>query len=550
MESIILQACTLSIHLSTALNQPANRKQLPCILAMVTLQSSVPSSNIIQIRYCYIRFLVKRFPGLSKHCKHVATSQPIFVLKYFPMNQLILVFIGGILLAVLLCWLFFRNLLQNKLQPAEEKLQQQLAAFARLQAEQNGLQIQKEELLGRVASAESRNVYLQEQYQQLGILQQAYQQSQNELTTATTTLKNAEEKLSLQKEELNQIGEKFKFEFRNLAQSIMDEKAKTFTEVNEKNMSAILTPLKTQLVDFKQKVEETYDKESKERFSLGREVERLITMTQQVSQEANNLTTALKGNNKMQGNWGEMILESILVNSGLTKNREFFLQEFIRDNAGNIIKDEHGKGLQPDAVIVYPDQRKVIIDSKVSLIAWDESVMQTDVKEQQRLLQDHTRSIRHHIDGLNRKNYPRYSSALDYVLLFIPIEPAFLEALKTDLQLWKYAYDKNILLVSPTNLFAVLKIVADLWKVEQQNKNAIEIADKAGSLYDKFAGFIESFELVGKRLTEAGILYDTAHKQLTSGRGNITGRVEELKKMGANAQKQLPDKILQELKID
>lgn len=312
-------------------------------------------------------------------------------------------------------------------------------------------------------------------------------------------------------------------------------------------MSAILTPLKTQLVDFKQKVEDTYDKESKERFSLGKEVERLISMTQQVSLEANNLTSALKGNNKMQGNWGEMILESILENTGLTKNREYFLQEFIRDNAGNVIKDENGKGLQPDVIIVYPDQRKVIIDSKVSLIAWDESVAQADISEQKRLLQEHIKSIRQHIDGLSKKNYPRYASALDYVLLFIPIEPAFLEALKTDVQLWKYAYDKNILLVSPTNLFAVLKIVADLWKVEQQNRNAIEIANKAGSLYDKFAGFIDNFELIGKRLTEAGTIYDNAHKQLTSGRGNITGRVEELKKMGANAQKQLPDKLLQEL---
>ena len=380
-----------------------------------------------------------------------------------------------------------------------------------------------------------------------GLLQQDYQLSQNQLSTARATVKNTEEKLEQQKEELNNIGQKFQAEFRNLAQTLLDEKAKKFTEVNEQNMSAILTPLKTQLVDFKQKVEDTYDKESKERFSLGKEVERLISMTQQVSLEANNLTSALKGNNKMQGNWGEMILESILENTGLTKNREYFLQEFIRDNAGNVIKDENGKGLQPDVIIVYPDQRKVIIDSKVSLIAWDESVAQADITEQKRLLLEHIKSIRQHIDGLSKKNYPRYASALDYVLLFIPIEPAFLEALKTDVQLWKYAYDKNILLVSPTNLFAVLKIVADLWKVEQQNRNAIEIANKAGSLYDKFAGFIDNFELIGKRLTEAGTIYDNAHKQLTSGRGNITGKVEELKKMGANAQKQLPDKLLQEL---
>ncbi|MFZ4768975.1 MAG: DNA recombination protein RmuC [Ferruginibacter sp.] len=463
------------------------------------------------------------------------------------MNQLLFASAAGVILAGLICWLYFRNQWQQKYLPLEEKLQQQQTAFNQLLAERNTLQTDKDILLERAATAESRNSFLDDQYRLYGLLQLEYQLSQNQLSTARATVKNTEEKLEQQKEELNNIGQKFQAEFRNLAQTLLDEKAKKFTEVNEQNMSAILTPLKTQLVDFKQKVEDTYDKESKERFSLGKEVERLISMTQQVSLEANNLTSALKGNNKMQGNWGEMILESILENTGLTKNREYFLQEFIRDNAGNVIKDENGKGLQPDVIIVYPDQRKVIIDSKVSLIAWDESVAQADITEQKRLLLEHIKSIRQHIDGLSKKNYPRYASALDYVLLFIPIEPAFLEALKTDVQLWKYAYDKNILLVSPTNLFAVLKIVADLWKVEQQNRNAIEIANKAGSLYDKFAGFIDNFELIGKRLTEAGTIYDNAHKQLTSGRGNITGRVEELKKMGANAQKQLPDKLLQEL---
>ena len=462
------------------------------------------------------------------------------------MTQLIIYFFAGIIIAAILCWLIFRSLLQQQLLATREKFQQQTDALHQLQNERKDLQIQKEQLLSRTAAAESRNVYLEEQNQQYNLLQHQHQQLQNQFTNAAASLRNAEEKLLQQKEELNQIGEKFKFEFRNLAQTIMEEKANTFTEMNEKNMSAILTPLKTQLVDFKQKVEETYDKESKERFSLGKEVERLISMTQQVSQEANNLTTALKGNNKMQGNWGEMILESMLENSGLTKNREYFLQEFIRDNAGNIIKDEHGKGLQPDVMIVYPDQRKIIIDAKVSLVAWDECIAQADIIQQQCLLLEHIKSIRQHIDSLSRKNYPRYASALDYVLLFIPIEPAFLEALKTDVQLWKYAYDKNVLLVSPTNLFAVLKIVADLWKVELQNKNAIDIATRAGALYDKFANFIDNFELIGKRLADAGAAYDTAHKQLTSGKGAITGRIEELKKMGASAQKQLPDRILQE----
>ena len=267
-------------------------------------------------------------------------------------------------------------------------------------------------------------------------------------------------------------------------------------------------------------------------------------MSEQVSQEANNLSTALKGNSKMQGNWGEMILESILEHSGLTKGREYVTQEFIRDQAGNIIKDDLGHGLQPDVIISYPDQRKVIIDSKVSLVAWEQYVSEPDIMKQELVMKSHIASLRNHIDGLSRKNYPKYAAALDYVLLFVPIEPAFLEAVKKDSLLWKYAYDKKIMLVSPTNLLAVLKIIADLWKVEQQNRNAIEIAEKAGALYDKFHGFLANLELVGKKIGDAQSSYDDAFKQLSTGKGNIIGKIEELKKMGADASKQLPERVL------
>lgn len=425
----------------------------------------------------------------------------------------ILWFAAGVIATFLFTYLFYRSALKQGEAPLQERLLQQLGAMSSLQSEKNLLQSEKDALLSRSIKAESKSESLQE-------------------------------KLNLQKYELDKMGENFKFEFRNLAQNIFEEKTQKFTELNEEKMKAILDPLKIDIGNFKQKVEETYDKESKERFSLGKEVERLIIMTQQVSAEANNLTTALKGNNKMQGNWGEMILESLLENSGLKKGREYFLQEFIRDNAGNVIKDEYGKGLQPDVIICYPDERKIIIDSKVSLVAWDACIGQEATEEQQRFLLQHVRSLRLHIDGLSAKNYPKYALALDYVLLFIPIEPAFLEAVKKDAQLWKYAYDKKILLVSPTNLFAVLKIIADLWKVEQQNKNAIEIADKAGLLYDKFTLFLDSFETVGKKINEANNSYETALKQLSTGRGNVIGKIEELKKMGANASKQLPDRLL------
>lgn len=382
--------------------------------------------------------------------------------------------------------------------------------------------------------------------QQLQEHRQLLNKANEEKAGLYAQLKHTREKLDNQQNDILRLREQFRLEFSELAQRILDDNSKKFADNNEQRIRQILEPLKLNISEFRQKVEETYDRESKERFSLGREVQRLIEMSAQVSQEANNLTVALKGNNKMQGHWGEMILESLLENSGLTRGREYQVQEFIKDAAGNIIKDENGKGLQPDVTIYYPDQRRIIIDSKVSLVAWESCVGCDDHIQQRQFINDHIRSVRQHIDGLSRKNYPRYAMALDYVLLFIPIEPAFLEAVKTDLHLWKYAYEKKILLVSPTNLFAVLKIIADLWKVEQQNSNAIAIAEKAGALYDKFTCFVENLEGVGKKLEDATQCYTEAFKQLSTGKGNIVGKIQELKKMGATASKKLPDRLLKE----
>lgn len=428
-------------------------------------------------------------------------------------TQLIIVALVSAILGGSIVWLIAKSSLSGKTLVLDEQIKQKEANLVIVQTANKELQLEKEQLLSKLAVVET----------QLYSTQQLLKEA-----------KTSGEKLS----------EQLKLEMEALAERVMKSNSLQMAEKNEEKIGEILKPLKAEFGDFKKKVEETYEKESKERFSLGKEIDKLVQMSAQVSQEANNLTSALKGNVKMQGNWGEMILETILEHSGLTKGREYVTQEFIRDNAGNIIKDEHGKGLQPDVIISYPDQRKIIIDSKVSLIAWDQYVLETTVEDQDRSLKNHIQSIRNHIDGLSRKNYPKYAQALDYVLLFIPIEPAFLEAVKTDTQLWKYAYDKKIMLVSPTNLLAVLKIIADLWKVEMQNKNAIEIAERAGLLYDKFCGFLENLELVGKKIGEAQTNYDNAFKQLSTGRGNIIGKIEELKKMGADAQKQLPDRVL------
>lgn len=351
------------------------------------------------------------------------------------------------------------------------------------------------------------------------------------------------------KTSITSMGETYKIEFKNVANEILDQKSKSLEETSTKNIKTLLDPLNKDLKDFKEKVDKVYSDEARERHSLEGQVKRLVDSSAQVSQQAENLTNALKGNVKQQGNWGEMILSSILENSGLTENREYFLQEFIKDKSGEIIKDENGNALQPDVTIHYPDERKVIVDSKVSLVAWERYVSETDPNAQKQALEAHIKSLKAHIDGLSKKNYPKYAKALDHVILFVPIEPAFLEAVKQDTGLWKYAYDKKVLIVGPTNLLLVLKIVADIWQIEKQSKNAIEIAEKAGELYDKLLGFVESMEDLGAGLKKANQNYEKAMGQLSTGKGNAIKKAEELKGLGADTKKQFPERLIDNTEI-
>lgn len=433
-------------------------------------------------------------------------------------DPVVLIIGTGVVLLVLLATLFFaKSKYTGRLVILEEQLKYKQAQLQEQMSLQVKLQTEKEQLLAKLSRAETQ-----------------YESAQQ----AIVAVQQGAEKLN----------EQLKLEFAEIARRIMTDQSNHLSAKSEEKLGELLKPLKTEIGEFKKKVEETYDKESKERFSLGKEIDRLVQMSLQVSQEANNLSTALKGNNKVQGNWGEMLLESILEKSGLTPGREFVTQAFIRDAAGQVIKDDQGRGLQPDVMVYYPDQRTIIIDSKVSLVHWEQYINGETEEERKRALDQHLLSLRAHIDGLSKKNYPKYAKALDYVLLFVPVEPAFLEAVKKDTLLWKYAYDKKIMLVSPTNLLAVLKIIADLWKVEQQNQHAIEIAEKAGAMYDKFVGFIASMEDVGKKLGDAQGAYEQAFKQLSTGRGNLVNRMEELKKMGAAAQKQMPERVLYDSK--
>ena len=364
------------------------------------------------------------------------------------------------------------------------------------------------------------------------------------LAKAEERVENARTAYNDLKTSISSMGETYKMEFKNVANEILDQKSKSLEETSNKNIKTLLDPLNKDLKDFKEKVDKVYSDEARERHSLEGQVKRLVDSSAQVSQQAENLTNALKGNVKQQGNWGEMILSSILENSGLTENREYFLQEFIKDKSGEIIKDENGNALQPDVTIHYPDERKVIVDSKVSLVAWERYVSETDPNAQKQALEAHIKSLKAHIDGLSKKNYPKYAKALDHVILFVPIEPAFLEAVKEDTGLWKYAYDKKVLIVGPTNLLLVLKIVADIWQIEKQSKNAIEIAEKAGELYDKLLGFVESMEDVGAGLKKANQNYEKAMGQLSTGKGNAIKKAEELKALGADTKKQFPERLI------
>ncbi|WP_165040423.1 DNA recombination protein RmuC [Dysgonomonas sp. ZJ709] len=362
-----------------------------------------------------------------------------------------------------------------------------------------------------------------------------------EIAQLKANLQSKEELLQTQQEELFNTRNQLNKDFQVLANQILEEKTQRFTIANRDNMEAILKPLNEKLIEFKTKVEETYDKESKQRFSLEERIRELVVLNNQISEDANNLTKALKGNNKVQGNWGEMILESILEKSGLKKGEEYFAQEFLTDDNGLRVQNDQHKYMQPDIVVVYPGGRKIIIDSKVSLNAYVKYVESETDHEKLIAEKEHILSIKQHIDELSQKSYQDYAESLDFVMMFVPTEPAYILAMQLDSNLWDYAYRKRILLISPTNLIASLKVVSDLWKREYQSRNAQEIAKRGAVLYDKFAGFVDTLQDVGKNIERSQKAYDKAFGQLKDGNGNLIRQAEMLKELGVKAQKELPN---------
>lgn len=341
------------------------------------------------------------------------------------------------------------------------------------------------------------------------------------------------EKLLFQKTEIEHLHKQTTLQFEHIAQKLLDEKSERFTATNKQNIDAILQPLNENIERFKKQVEETYDKESKIRFSLDERIKELMLQTNKISTEANNLANALKTNHKKQGDWGELILENILQKSGLVKDREYRIQN-------NFVTNE-GKNVRPDIVIDLPQNRSIFIDSKVSLNAYDAYCNAENSEEQIVYLNNHLKALRSHIDELSAKNYNDLIDGLDFTMLFIPIEPAYLLALQTDNNLWNDAYKKRILLISPTNLIACLKLISDLWNKDKQDKSAQKIVKQAEKIYEKTVLFTKSFEQVGKQIQQAQDSYLKAQNQLKDGRGNILSQTNHLLKYGISPKNVLND---------
>lgn len=331
--------------------------------------------------------------------------------------------------------------------------------------------------------------------------------------------------------EISELHIKSEKNFENIANKILHEKSEKFTQINQKNINQILEPLSINIDNFKKQVVETIDKDSKERVALQEHIKILFEQTNKISAEANNLASALKGSSKKIGNWGEMILETILQNSGLQKD-----VHYVREKSFN---NEEGQNLRPDFQIYLPDDRLIITDSKVSLIAYNKFCDSKNDEESQKYLDEHLKSVKTHIDNLSQKKYDDLAKSLDFTIMFMPVEPAYLLAIQSDIGLWSFAYSKRILMVSPTNLIACLKIIDDLWKRELQSKNAVAIVNRAEKLYNKFVVSLDSIMEIGQKLNEAQKAYEKSINQMKEGKGNLIWQAENLKSLGLKSDKKI-----------
>lgn len=345
-------------------------------------------------------------------------------------------------------------------------------------------------------------------------------------------IKFLKEKLENHKKEIEELHKISQQNFENIANKILNEKSEKFTEFNKRNIALILEPLGQNINNFKKQVSDTYDKDLKQRVELQEQIKNLLEQTNKVSNEANNLASALKGSSKKQGNWGEMILETILQHSGLQRDVHYFKEKSFNN--------EEGQNLRPDFQINLPDNRIIIADSKVSLVAYNKFCESKNDEESQKYLEEHLKSVYGHVDNLSSKNYDDLEKSLDFTMMFMPIEPAYILAIQADKNLWSYAYSKRILIISPTNLIACLKIIDDLWKREMQSKNAMTIVNRGEKLYNKFVSFTESILEIGRKLNDSQKAFDNALNQMKEGKGNLLWQAESLRNLGLKSEKKIP----------
>ncbi|AHM61219.1 hypothetical protein D770_14825 [Flammeovirgaceae bacterium 311] len=403
----------------------------------------------------------------------------------------------------------------------------------------------------RAQLAEDRYQRLQEQHNRLlqerEQLQFAEADLRSSLVEAQTTNRHLQEKLATQKDELHQRQEQLRQQFENLAQQVLNQQREQLAESNSERLKLILDPLKERIASFEQRVEKNQEHQTVQSEVLKGELERLARLNQQMSEEARNLTQALKGDNKTQGNWGELVLERILESSGLQRGSEYLLQG---EDMG--LRSEDGQAQRPDVIVRLPEGRHLIIDAKVSLKAYESFCNCLDETERIGYLKQHVQSLRSHVKGLSEKHYYRLHklNTPDFVLLFVPIEASFSLALSTDTDnqggsglgsasLFQYAWERKVIIVSPTTLLATLRTTASIWKYEKQNLNALQIAEESGRLYDKFYGFVQELEKIGVMLHKSQETYDDAMKKLSTGKGNLLSRAEKLRAMGINAKKDM-----------
>lgn len=359
------------------------------------------------------------------------------------------------------------------------------------------------------------------------------------LSATEADYRNLEERLAERQKELAELQTKFTAEFENLANRILEEKSRKFSEQNKTALSDLLAPLKDKISSFEKKVEETYDRELRDKLSLREEVKKLYELNHKISEEANNLTRALKGDVKKQGDWGEVILETILERSGLVRDREYRKQV--------VGKNAEGETIRPDYLVMLPDNRHIIIDSKVSLVAYEQFVNADDDEQRNYYLKAHLESMKNHVKLLSDKNY--FSSlefnTPDFVLMFVPIEASFAAALQADPELFNFAWDKRIVIVSPTTLLATLRTVASIWKMEKQSQHAFQIAEESGKLYDKFVAFVEDLKKIGHQINQARDTYTEAMRKLYEGKGNLVTRAEKIRELGARTTKTIDPKLVE-----